>query len=80
VPKTKTGHVVPGLPLSRVKDRLSQVRGALVECPLVSLSVACSAELFLTHLPFMQDFLIDQNDFVEGPEWNGLNPTLPIYI
>ncbi|KAI0338808.1 phospholipase D/nuclease [Trametopsis cervina] len=60
VPKTKTGHVVPGIPLARVKDRLSQVRGALVECPL--------------------DFLIDQKDFVEGPEWAGLNPTLPIYI
>lgn len=27
-----------------------------------------------------QDFLIDENDFVNGPEWSGLNPTLPIYI
>lgn len=27
-----------------------------------------------------QDFLIDEKDFVEGPEWKGLNPTLPIYI
>ncbi|KIY68459.1 phospholipase D/nuclease [Cylindrobasidium torrendii FP15055 ss-10] len=26
------------------------------------------------------DFLIDEKDFVEGPEWKGLNPTLPIYI
>jgi phospholipase D1/2 len=26
------------------------------------------------------NFLIDQKDFVEGPEWMGLNPTLPIYI
>ncbi|KAI0643515.1 hypothetical protein C8Q79DRAFT_1012794 [Trametes meyenii] len=26
------------------------------------------------------DFLIDQKDFVEGPDWKGLNPTLPIYI
>ncbi|KAI0703476.1 phospholipase D/nuclease [Cytidiella melzeri] len=60
VPKVKTGHVVPEVPLARVKDRLSLVRGALVECPL--------------------DFLIDQKDFVEGPEWRGLNPTLPIYI
>ncbi|KAI0804784.1 phospholipase D [Irpex lacteus] len=60
VPKVKTGHVVPEVPLSRVKSRLSEVKGALVECPL--------------------DFLIDQNDFVEGPDWLGLNPTLPIYI
>jgi phospholipase D1/2 len=36
VPKVKTGHVVPGIPLARVKERLSQVRGALVESPLVS--------------------------------------------
>lgn len=27
-----------------------------------------------------QDFLIDQKDFCEGPDWLGLNPTLPIYI
>ncbi|KAA1473211.1 phospholipase D/nuclease [Dentipellis sp. KUC8613] len=60
VPKVKTGHVVPGIPLERVKDRLARVKGALVEAPL--------------------DFLIDQKDFVEGPDWVGLNPTLPIYI
>ncbi|KAJ3861230.1 putative phospholipase D [Lentinula novae-zelandiae] len=34
-PKTKTGHVVPGIPLQRVKDRLSKVKGALVEAPIV---------------------------------------------
>lgn len=55
-----TGHVVPGINLQRVKSRLSEVRGALVECPM--------------------DFLIEEDDFVEGPEWHGLNPTLPIYI
>ncbi|EMD36120.1 hypothetical protein CERSUDRAFT_116030 [Gelatoporia subvermispora B] len=60
VPKVMTGHVVPEVPLARVKDRLSGVRGALVECPI--------------------DFLIDQKDFVEGIDWMGLNPTLPIYI
>ncbi|KAJ6632257.1 phospholipase D/nuclease [Mycena sp. CBHHK59/15] len=60
VPKVKTGHVVPGMPLERVKKQLSEVKGALVECPL--------------------DFLIDEKEFVEGPEWKGLNPTLPIYI
>ncbi|KAF8641650.1 hypothetical protein AX16_009876 [Volvariella volvacea WC 439] len=60
VPKVKTGHVVPEVPLDRIKTRLNQVRGALVECPL--------------------DFLIDEKGFVEGPEWLGLNPTLPIYI
>lgn len=26
------------------------------------------------------DFLIDEKDFAEGPDWIGLNPTLPIYI
>ncbi|KAF5376461.1 hypothetical protein D9615_008601 [Tricholomella constricta] len=60
VPKVKAGHVIPGISLDRLKTRLSQVRGALVECPL--------------------DFLIDDKDFVTGPEWKGLNPTLPIYI
>ncbi|KAF8962898.1 phospholipase D/nuclease [Flammula alnicola] len=59
-PKSKIGHLVPGIPLDRVKTRLSQVKGALVECPL--------------------DFLIDDKDFVTGPEWTVLNPTLPIYI
>ncbi|KIL00158.1 hypothetical protein PAXRUDRAFT_821948 [Paxillus rubicundulus Ve08.2h10] len=60
VPKVKTGHVAPDVPLSRLKDRLSQVKGSLVECPL--------------------DFLIDDKDFVEGIDWLGLNPTLPVYI
>ncbi|KAG2144421.1 uncharacterized protein EDB93DRAFT_1153427 [Suillus bovinus] len=60
LPKVKTGHVVPGIQLQRIKERLSQVRGALVECPL--------------------DFLIDDKEFVEGVDWLGLNPTLPIYI
>jgi len=32
--KGKVGHVVKGVPLSRVKDRLNLVQGALVECPL----------------------------------------------
>ena len=60
LPNVKTGHLIPDVPLARVKDRLSQVRGHLVECPL--------------------DFLIDDKEFVEGPDWIGLNPTLPIYI
>ncbi|TDL24340.1 phospholipase D/nuclease [Rickenella mellea] len=34
VPKTQPGHVVPDIPLARIKQRLSEVRGALVECPL----------------------------------------------
>ncbi|KAH9971878.1 hypothetical protein BGW80DRAFT_1318971 [Lactifluus volemus] len=59
-PKVKVGHVVPGVSLDRVKERLSLVRGSLVEAPI--------------------DFLIDEKDFVEGPDWIGLNPTLPIYI
>jgi len=59
-PKVKVGHVVPGIPLKRVKDRLALVRGSIVEAPL--------------------EFLIDEKEFVEGPDWKGLNPTLPIYI
>jgi hypothetical protein len=31
----KTGHVVPDISLERVKQRLAEVRGALVECPMV---------------------------------------------
>ncbi|EMD31720.1 hypothetical protein CERSUDRAFT_100185 [Gelatoporia subvermispora B] len=34
VPKAITGHVVPEVPLARVKDRLPGVRGALVDCPI----------------------------------------------
>ncbi|KAH9914591.1 phospholipase D/nuclease [Fomitopsis serialis] len=60
VPKVMPGHVVSEISLEHAKDRLSRVRGALVECPI--------------------DFLIDQKDFVEGIDWIGLNPTLPIYI
>ncbi|KZT05728.1 phospholipase D/nuclease [Laetiporus sulphureus 93-53] len=60
IPKVMPGHVVPEMSLEHVKERLSRVRGALVECPM--------------------DFLIDQHDFVEGIDWMGLNPTLPIYI
>ncbi|KAL4066624.1 hypothetical protein J3A83DRAFT_4098363 [Scleroderma citrinum] len=60
VPKVKTGHVAPGVPLSRVKERLAQVKGSVVEAPI--------------------DFLADEKDFVEGVDWLGLNPTLPIYI
>jgi phospholipase D1/2 len=56
----KTGHVAPGVPLARVKQLLSQVRGALVQCPL--------------------DFLADDKDLVEGPQWSGLDPLLPVYI
>jgi len=59
-PKGRWGHVVPGVPLQRVKERLALVRGSIVEAPL--------------------DFLIDEKEFVEGPEWSKLNPTLQIYI
>ncbi|KAI0028033.1 phospholipase D/nuclease [Vararia minispora EC-137] len=60
VPKVRTGHVVPGTSLERVKEQLALVRGSVVEASL--------------------DFLIDDKDFTEGPDWIGLNPTLPIYI
>lgn len=36
VPKVKTGHVVHGIPLSRVKERLAQVKGSVVDAPIVS--------------------------------------------
>ena len=39
VPKVKTGHVAPGVPLDRVKDGLARVRGSLVEAPLVRCSI-----------------------------------------
>jgi len=34
IPKVKTGHVVSDITLPRIKDRLSLVKGSLVECPL----------------------------------------------
>ncbi|THH27911.1 hypothetical protein EUX98_g6279 [Antrodiella citrinella] len=58
--KAATDHVVPEADLKRIKQRLSEVKGAVVEAPL--------------------DFLIDDKEFVTGPEWSELNPTLPIYI
>jgi phospholipase D1/2 len=39
VPKVKAGHVAPDISLEGIKQRLSQVRGAIVECPLVSILV-----------------------------------------
>ena len=39
-PKVKVGHVVPGVPLRRVKERLALVRGSLVEAPIVRYSAA----------------------------------------
>lgn len=73
----KTGHVVPGIPLQRVRERLSQVKGSVVECPLVS-------GLVLGHListeVCIQDFLMDEDSFAGGIDWIGLNPTLPVYI
>ncbi len=34
-PKVKVGHVIPEIPLHRVKERLALVRGSLVEAPIV---------------------------------------------
>jgi phospholipase D1/2 len=59
-PKVQVGHVVPDVPLRRVKERLALVRGSIVEAPI--------------------DFLIDEKEFAEGPEWTKLNPTLPVYL
>ncbi|KAH9971268.1 phospholipase D [Russula compacta] len=33
-PKVKVGHVVPGVPIQRVKERLALVRGSIVEAPI----------------------------------------------
>ena len=67
------------MPLQRIKDRLSEVRGHVVEAPLVRRllqGLMCTdADLWV-----YQDFLIDDKEFVSGVEWKGLNPTLPIYI
>jgi phospholipase D1/2 len=38
LPKVKPGHVVPEVQLPRIKERLSRVRGSIVECPLVRCS------------------------------------------
>ena len=79
VPNVKTGHVAPGVTLQRLKERLSQVKGALVEAPLVNWALTWGSSVLLM-LVFQKDFLIDERDFVLGPEWRGLNPIMPIYI
>ncbi|KAG8908268.1 hypothetical protein FRB99_007801 [Tulasnella sp. 403] len=60
VPKVKTGHIACDLPLPQVKERLSKIRGALVEAPL--------------------NFLIEQPELVKNGDWEGYNPSLPVYI
>jgi phospholipase D1/2 len=40
LPMVKAGHVVPGLDLERVKQRLAMVKGSLVDSPMVCF-VAC---------------------------------------
>jgi len=70
---------VPGMPLQRVKDRLSEVRGHVVEAPLVR-HLVLDPRCFDADLCVRQDFLIDDKEFATGVEWKGLNPTLPIYI
>lgn len=36
LPKVKTGHLIEGITVERAKQRLAEIRGALVESPLVS--------------------------------------------
>ena len=79
-PKVKVGHVAPNIPLKRVKDRLALVRGSIVEAPLVRWLYIFRFYSSRTQALKSQDFLIDEKDFTEGPDWKGLNPTLPIYI
>ncbi len=50
VPDVMTGHVVPDITLQRIKERLSEVRGALVECPMVCFRISSSVEILLTIL------------------------------
>jgi phospholipase D1/2 len=76
--KAQVGHVVPGVPLRRVKERLALVRGSIVEAQLVRCPYRHSY-LYLSHRE-SQDFLIDEKEIVEGLKWNKLNPTLQIYI
>jgi phospholipase D1/2 len=68
------------VPLSRVKERLALVRGSIVEAPLVRIPCCRSCLRLWCLIEKSQDFLIDEKDFAEGPEWTKLNPTLPIYI
>ena len=70
---------MPDVPLQRVKDRLSEVRGHVVEAPLVRHAVLTRRHID-ADLCVQQDFLIDDKEFATGVEWKGLNPTLPIYI
>ena len=80
-PKVNVGHVAPNITLKRVKDRLALVRGSIVEAPLVRwLHYFRFVAGSRTQALKLQDFLIDEKDFVEGPDWKGLIPTLPIYI
>jgi len=44
LPKMKTGHVAPGIELERVKLKLGEVRGSLVECPMVCSVLFCVRE------------------------------------
>ncbi|KDQ10873.1 hypothetical protein BOTBODRAFT_35827 [Botryobasidium botryosum FD-172 SS1] len=61
VPKVKPGRVAnPYLSLDQIRDKLSQVKGHLVLCPL--------------------HFLIEQTELVNNTDWDGYNPTLPVYI
>ena len=85
-----TDHVVPDIPFDRVKKQLSEVKGALVEAPLVSIvpslpssQRAARCRGWSMPLTCTQDFLIDQKDFTDGIEWTAdieVNPTLPIYL
>ena len=81
LPKVKTGHTVADVPLARIKDRLSLVKGSLVECPLVRAQFMHRyPKVYTDSRNQLQDFLIDEKDFTQGLEWDGLNPTLAIFI
>ncbi|KAG8850840.1 hypothetical protein FRB96_009577 [Tulasnella sp. 330] len=61
LPNVRTGHVANAeLSLPEIKEKLSKVKGTLVEAPL--------------------NFLIEQKELVENRDWQGLNPSLPIFV
>jgi phospholipase D1/2 len=60
-PQVKTGHVIPGVPLERVKQRLGEVRGTLVEMAVVGISLlSCIALLSCpsSHRSFVPSFIL----------------------
>lgn len=71
-----TGHVAPGVTLDQVKQRLSTVKGTLVECPLVSDIHFCSK---LRSDPMPQEFLVEDDDLISTINLV-INEAIPVYL